>query len=143
MAILPDLEIQIKAEAWQGIMIQRERGTEGNTKRYNYRYALKDSRIDDPGNLVSDLTWLIRQDVLVTDEGGAGEEAYFEGPFIGPLYNAYLRWLAANIAAPQYAYRQKFLSTTEMEFTLMDVGSGYAENTTMTGRLVDGELVVT
>ena len=143
MATVPEIEQQIKDEAWQGVIVRRQRNEDGDTIRWRYNYILKDIRIDDPSNITSDTAWQLSQNVLISDEGGAGENAYFEGIWKGPIYNAYLRYLMANVSAPRYAYRHKFISNTEMEFVIMDVSTGYAVDTMHKGVLQDGDLIVT
>lgn len=140
---LNEIEAQIKAEAWHGGIRQDKAELQGNTQRYTYFFIPKDTMIDVVGNIASNLTWRIRQNVLVADEGKAGEVAYYEGIWYGPIYNAFLRYLTANVSAPRYAHRWKFLSDFKMEFVIMDVSSGMADETLHTGILQDGELVVT
>ena len=140
---LADLEAEIKAEAWQGLIRQQDGGVDGDTHRYVYFFILKDVLFDDPNRVMSNVGWRIQQSVMVVDEGTGSENAYYEGIWRGPLFNAMLRWTNANIIYPQFVYRWKAVSTTEVNFTVMDVGSGQAVDTEKTGVLVDGELVVT
>lgn len=139
---LSDIKSAILAEALWGTIVDEQTRQEGNITRHTFQFFPKDTPIDT-GKHNSDLSWLLSQDVLVEDEGGAGESAYYEGLWVAPLYNAFLRWLAANIAAPKYVHSWTFLNDMDVRFTELDVSSGYAVNTQRTGTLTGGELVVT
>lgn len=142
MATLADIKAEILAESWQGILYEQITRQEGATTRHSFSFFPKDTPIDT-GKHDSDLSWLLRQRVLVDDEAGPAEAAYYEGPFIAPLYNAFLRWLAANIAAPKYVHSWTFLSESSVRFVEMDVSSGYAVDRRAIGQLVNGEIQVT
>ena len=134
-------EAEIIAEAWRGHIITQATGSDGNVTRYDYTFWPKDTPIDT-GNSNSDLSWQLTQRLIVVDEGQAGEEAYYDGIWQGPLFNAFLRWLAANIIYPKCIHSWTFESDTLLRFVELDVSSGYAVDTVKAGELIDGELQV-
>ncbi len=136
------LEAEIKAEAWQSVIIETVGRTEGISTEHTYQYWPKDTPVDN-GQHNSDLSWQLSQAVIVDNEGELNEAAYYQGAWLGPLYNAYLRWRAINIAPPKYTHSEVWIDATTMRFTEMDVSSGYADDTPRLGTLTGGELVVT
>ena len=141
MSTLSELKGQVIAEAWQGIIYEESFSQDGDSTRHIFSYFPKDVPIDT-GKHNSDLSWLLRQRILVDDEAGPAESAYWDGAWLGPLYNAFLRWIAVNIEPPLYVHSWRFVSSTVVEFTQLDVSSGTAVDAIRTGELSGGDLVV-
>lgn len=140
MATKTDLEAQIKAESWQGKIVESPAGSDQNVNRYRYQYWLKDALVGG-GLPHSDLTGLKQQEISVVDEGQAGEDAHFEGLWEGPLRNAFLRY-HNTLSVPQYLHSENFVDAEIVEFTLATITGGRVQDTRMTGKLVDGELQI-
>lgn len=136
-----DLEAQIKAESWQGKIVESPAGSEQNITRYRYGYWLKDALVGG-GLPHSDLTQYTEQLISVADEGQAGEDAYFEGSWVGPLHNAFLRYRNTQISAPSYPHSENFIDAEIVEFTIAEIVGGHVQDTRQTGKLIDGELQI-